>query len=188
MTLLINNNDSFTHNIIELLRQITDQEVHIITNGGIELDKVEDYQRIIFSPGPGLPDDFPIMKEILNRYQATKPILGICLGHQAICEYFGARIERLDKVVHGVDSIINCNEYSRLFRGKDTMVVGRYHSWVAGWAADEMPDYINIIATDSDGNIMAVEHSILPIYGVQFHPESYISKGGLSIFENFING
>lgn len=183
MILLINNNDSFTHNIVELLYQITDKDVHIVDNGEIELHEIENYQKIIFSPGPGLPYEFPIMRQILDRYKETKPILGICLGHQAICEYFGAKIERLNHVMHGIDSIISCNKDTTLFKDKSTMIVGRYHSWIAR----EIPDLLNVIAQDNDGNVMAVEHALFPIYGVQFHPESYISKDGRSVLERFIN-
>lgn len=184
MILLIDNNDSFTYNIVELISQITDKEVHVVKNGELRLDDVENYEKIIFSPGSGLPYDYPIMWGVLNRYKSTKPTLGICLGHQAICEYFGAKIERLNQVVHGVDSIITCDGNSVLFKGKTTMTVGRYHSWVAR----EIPEPLSITATDSDGEVMAVEHSIFPIYGVQFHPESHISKEGISILKNFING
>lgn len=184
MILLIDNNDSFTYNIVEILHQITDKEVHSIKKEEFNLRKVAPYEKFIFSPGPGLPPDFPSMGAILDHYKTAKPILGICLGHQAICEYFGAKIERLDNVLHGIDSIIKCDSNSHLFKNKNSMVVGRYHSWIAR----NIPVELNITATDSEGNVMAVEHSSLPIYGVQFHPESHISLDGVSILENFING
>lgn len=184
MILLVDNNDSFTYNVVELLRQVTDKKIDVIKSGNLNIDDVESYEKIIFSPGPSLPRNFPIMWDILDRYKTTKSILGICLGHQAICEYFGAKIEPLNHVLHGVDSTINCNSNSILFRGKTSMVVGRYHSWTVR----KTPDSLTITATDGDGNIMAIEHSLLPIYGVQFHPESHISQEGITIFENFING
>lgn len=184
MILLIDNNDSFTYNIVELLRQITNKEIVIISDGIVNLDELECYEKIIFSPGPSLPRDFPIMWKILDRYKETKPILGICLGHQAICEYFGSKIVRLNSVLHGVDSVISCDKESTLFRGKTSMIVGRYHSWMA----TEIPEMLNITAMDNRGDVMAIEHSLFPIYGVQFHPESHISLEGKSILENFING
>ena len=184
MILLIDNNDSFTYNIVESLHQITDKEISVVRGGDMELDAIENYEKIIFSPGPSLPRDFPIMWRILDRYKTTKPILGICLGHQAICEYFGAAIEPLDHVFHGVDSMITCDDSSTLFRGRNSMVVGRYHSWIAR----NIPEVLKVTAIDNQGDVMAIEHASLPIYGVQFHPESYISEEGLTIFKNFING
>lgn len=183
MILLIDNNDSFTYNIVEMIRQITANEIVVVRSDMIDVGDVEKYEKIIFSPGPGLPRDFPIMWQIIDRYKTTKPILGICLGHQAICEYFGAKIERLDHALHGVDSTIVCDNSSMLFKDITSMTVGRYHSWTSR----QVSEPLHITATDSDGNVMAVEHSTLPIYGVQFHPESYISQGGRIVFENFIN-
>lgn len=183
MILLVDNNDSFTHNIAEALYQITDKKICIRTSTHLHIDDVEKYQKIIFSPGPCLPRDFPLMHDILYRYKATKPILGVCLGHQAICEFFGATIERLQHVLHGIDSTIYCDKHSTLFKNKTSMLVGRYHSWIAC----NIPKSLKITARDENGHVMAVEHISYSIYGVQFHPESHISIEGVSIFENFIN-
>lgn len=184
MILLIDNNDSFTYNIVELVRQITAQRLVVIKSSEVVVEDVKLYDTIIFSPGPGLPDDFPIMKQILGRYDNSKRILGICLGHQAICEYYGARLTNLDMVLHGVESEIRCDPQSILFDGLSSATVGRYHSW----AATGIPPVLKITAADESGTVMAVEHKTKNIYGVQFHPESYITKEGKLILKKFIYG
>lgn len=187
MILIIDNNDSFTYNIKELLQQtlLYGERIDIINNQDVNIEAVSQYDKIIFSPGPSLPNDYPVMTEVLDRYGDSKPILGICLGHQAICQYYGAKLHNLDSVLHGVESVINCQPDSRLFRGMRNISVGRYHSWVA---VDIPPTELHITATDSDGQTMAVEHVSKAIYGVQFHPESYITKEGRAILFNFIYG
>lgn len=184
MILLIDNNDSFTYNVAELIRQTTDQSLVIVKSDKADIEKVEMYDTIIFSPGPSLPDDFPIMKQILRRYDNSKRILGICLGHQAICEYYGARLTNLNTVLHGVESELRCDPCSVLFYGLPSITVGHYHSWVV----TELPPTLKITATDQDGIVMAVEHKTKNVFGLQFHPESYITRKGKQIFKNFING
>lgn len=184
MILLVDNNDSFSHNVLQLLHEATDRPVVMCPSNNFTVDYVARFDHIIFSPGPGLPDDFPAMREILSTYDATKSILGICLGHQTICQYYGGRLTKLNEVFHGVASDIDCDPRSLLFGGVDKMTVGRYHSWVA----QDLPPSLRITATDAQGTIMAVEHTSKRVYGVQFHPESYITKGGVAILRNFING
>lgn len=183
MLLLVDNNDSFTFNIVEVIRSVSTIPVVVKNSAAIQIKEVEQYQMIIFSPGPSLPDDYPIMKQILNEYCARIPILGICLGHQAICSYFGASLVQSDSIIHGVDSLIQTNPHSKLFKGFSELVVGRYHSW----HAIQIPESLSITAQDAHGIVMAVEHKHYPVYGVQFHPESYITNEGKQIFKNFID-
>lgn len=183
MILLVDNNDSFTYNVQQQLRRVTDQQIHVKRADTIECRHVERYSHIIFSPGPGVPDDFPIMSQILQQHDREKPILGICLGYQAICQYYGAVLRNLEQVVHGQPHEVRCEVESKLFRAVETMVVGRYHSWVA----HQIPEVLQVTAIDNAGVVMAVEHISKPVYGVQFHPESYITKEGDAIIRNFLN-
>lgn len=186
MILLIDNNDSFTYNIVEMVRQVTNgsQILDVVKSHTLDIEDVAKYDKIIFSPGPSLPDDFPIMRQVLERYDNTKSILGICLGHQAICQYYGAKLENLDCVLHGVSSVVACVSSSLLFGSLRSVVVGRYHSWVAV----DVPSCLRVTAVDQKGCVMAVEHVSKKVYGVQFHPESYITKEGKAILTNFIYG
>lgn len=183
MILLIDNHDSFTYNVVELLRRVTPLPVHVKKSTALECVEAEPYTHLVLSPGPGLPEDFPLMREILARYDAVKPILGICLGHQAICEYYGGTLHNLPHVAHGVATPITCNPESVLFRNIRTMQVGRYHSW----AAHTLPDTLQVTATTPDGLIMGVEHTSKQVYGVQFHPESYITRQGDQLLRNFLH-
>ncbi len=183
MILIIDNNDSFTYNIAEMLRNITDEKIDIIKHDNADISAVARYNRIIFSPGPSLPQEYPVMERILRAYGNTIPILGICLGYQAICLHYGGKLVNTGKVMHGVPSPINCESRSLLFKGIRKTTVGRYHSWIAC----DIPSQLKITATTGDGLPMAVEHVCMPVYGVQFHPESYMSEDGELIFKNFIN-
>lgn len=184
MILLIDNNDSFTYNVVELVRQIGDIRLVVVKSSDVDIEEIEKYNSIIFSPGPGLPNDFPVMKQILSRYDHTKRILGICLGHQAICEYYGASLINLSTVMHGVESEIFCDKESVLFSGVGSTIVGRYHSWVA----TNIPPDLKITAVDKESMVMAVEHRTKNVFGIQFHPESYITHEGKQILKNFIYG
>lgn len=181
MILLIDNNDSFTYNITETLRSITSQKVEVVRHDRVNMQQVAGYDKIIFSPGPSVPQEYPVMEEILRLYGDTVPILGICLGFQAICLHYGSSLVNMEKVMHGVPSLIRCAETSVLFKGIEQTTVGRYHSWIVR----DLPDELKITATATDGIIMAVEHRSKPVYGVQFHPESYISTDGRKILKNF---
>lgn len=182
--LLIDNNDSFTYNIVNLIKSnFEDVNMEVINHSCIDINTLHRYDKIIFSPGPSLPKDYPIMKQVLDKYADIKSILGICLGHQAICEYYGADIKHIGRVVHGEPSLIKCADNSVLFKELDNCIVGRYHSW----AAYNIPAELKIVAVDSKNcEVMAVEHMSKKIYGVQFHPESYITNCGIGIIKNFI--
>lgn len=183
MILIVDNNDSFTFNIVESIRSVTEIPYSVIQSSHLTIEEVDKFQMIVFSPGPSLPDDFPIMNTILQTYYTQKPILGICLGHQAICSFFGSKLVQSQQVIHGYDSIISTDPSSVLFKGMTQITVGRYHSW----SAIDIPPVLRITAKDQEGIIMGVEHQTLPIFGVQFHPESYITKQGNQIFKNFID-
>lgn len=181
--LLIDNNDSFTYNIVNLIRSnFNDVSLTIELYNNVDINNIKNFDKIIFSPGPQVPADYPILFEVLRVYSDKIPILGICLGHQAICEYFGGNINHIGKVVHGEPTEIICDNESLLFFGIKSCVVGRYHSW----AAYNLPSQLKIVATTKDGLVMGVEHVSKKIYGVQFHPESYITKNGVEILKNFI--
>lgn len=184
MILIIDNNDSFTYNISNQISLLTDEHVRIVNHAEVSPEEVERYSHVIFSPGPSLPEEYPVMKQILDRYSGKLPILGICLGHQAICTYFGFRLYNLERVYHGERTHIVTDRNSVLFHGMEETYVGRYHSW-AVTAAGESP--LSVTATDADGVIMAVENAAMKIFGVQFHPESYISDDGNVILKNFLN-
>lgn len=183
MILLVDNDDSFTYNILELLRRTTHEQVTVINHRDVNVDLAAHYNAFIFSPGPSLPHDFPIMDQLLTQYDSSKAILGICLGHQAICEHYGAQLVKSDRVHHGEPSMIECNPDSMLFAGLTNTVVGRYHSWLA----TNIPSELRITASDSHGSVMAVEHLSKRVFGVQFHPESYITEAGELILKNFIH-
>jgi anthranilate synthase/aminodeoxychorismate synthase-like glutamine amidotransferase len=184
--LIVDNNDSFTYNIVEVIRTITDDSIHVVPSREVNLQSIEAYERIIISPGPGLPAEFPVLPKILNMYVHTKPILGICLGHQAICDFFGAKLINLPSVVHGQSRLFSKEYESILFKNiPHSFRIGLYHSWIVD--RQSLPDSLSITGTSDDGYIMAVEHKTYKLFGVQFHPESFITQYGSQIIENFIN-
>lgn len=183
--LIIDNYDSFTYNIVHAIRSLG-IEPDIYRNDMIGIADIEQYDKIIISPGPGIPSEAGIVPGMLQRYATSKPILGICLGHQAIGERFGAKLKNLPNVYHGVKSTITVNQPDYLFEGlPDRLDVGRYHSWVV--SKDGFPDCLEILATSPDGEIMALRHREYDIRGVQFHPESILTPEGINILRNWIN-
>ncbi len=183
--LLIDNFDSFTYNILEVLRNTNLCQIEVITSDKFQINDAYKYDGIIFSPGPGLPDDFPKMNSILNNYKGKIPILGVCLGHQAICQNYGLKLVNIDKVVHGQPRKIKIISNSILFKNLPTkFVVGLYHSWIVEHF--KMTDSLIVTAISEDNYVMAVEDFENSIFGVQFHPESYITEYGLEILINFV--
>jgi len=183
--LLIDNYDSFTFNLYQYLREISDHTVEVVRNDEITVDNVSAYDIIILSPGPGLPRDAGHMPAIIERYKTSKPILGVCLGHQAIGESYGAKLVNLAHVYHGVDARLTIVEAAGLFdQVEDGIKVGRYHSWSI--LKGSTPDEIVITALDDNGEIMALRHQQDPVYGVQFHPESILTPSGKDILRNFL--
>ncbi|MDE6533756.1 MAG: aminodeoxychorismate/anthranilate synthase component II [Muribaculaceae bacterium] len=182
--LILDNYDSFTYNIVHAVRE-AGVEPEVARNDMITLEDVARFDKIIISPGPGIPSQAGILPELLRTYSGSKPILGICLGHQAIGECFGATLENLEEVYHGVqtDTMVTAEDYILEGMG-DRFPVGRYHSWVVGEKG--FPDTLEVTSRDASGRIMSMRHKTLDIHGVQFHPESLLTPGGNVIIENFL--
>lgn len=185
MILLIDNYDSFSYNVYQLVGSV-DPAVKVIRNDEMTIPQIEALapSHIILSPGPGRPQDAGICEEVIRQFAGKIPILGICLGHQAICEVFGATITYAKQLMHGKQSVATVDTQSVLFQNmQQEMIVARYHSLAADPAT--LPDCLQVTATTQDGEIMAVQHKEYPVYGVQFHPESVLTKEGKTIMENF---
>jgi anthranilate synthase component II len=185
--LVLDNYDSFTYNLVHCLEQCCD-DVTVKRNDAIALDAVSVFDAIVLSPGPGLPKDAGIMPALIESYASSKRILGVCLGHQAIGEAFGARLKNLSKVLHGVNVPVTVADAGEmLFKGLGPRIdTGRYHSWVIDRAT--LPSALHITATDDDGEVMAVRHLHHDVCGVQFHPESLLTPQGLQMVRNWVQG
>lgn len=183
---LLDNYDSFTYNLAGLLKSIQDVKVDVRTPKDIDFKGLGEYDKIIFSPGPGIPSEFPVMREILSKYSSEKSILGICLGHQMIGEYFGATLSNLDRVNHGWVKKLNILSHnSIIYNGIQTGTeIGVYHSWYL--SRNNFPDCLRITAECNEGLIMSLEHRSYDIQSVQFHPESFITKQGYKMIHNWV--
>lgn len=183
--LVFDNYDSFTYNLVHLVEKITNQKVTVVRNDQITLEEVSEYDKIILSPGPGIPSEAGLLLPLIKQYAASKSILGVCLGHQAIGEAFGATLENLTTVYHGVATPIKIDNTNYLFNGlEDSVEVGRYHSWVI--ASKDLPNELKVTATDENGLIMAIEHTVYDVCGVQFHPESVLTPSGEMVIKNWL--
>lgn len=185
--LLLDNYDSFTYNLLHLLRELGEKNVDVIRNDQLTLEDVESYTHILLSPGPGIPSEAGLLQPIIRAYKDSgKSILGICLGHQAIAEVFGATLTNLDMVHHGIQSKIEVVSDADLFQGvSPTPEVGRYHSWVVN--PESVPECIEVTAISTEKEIMALRHASLPIYGMQFHPESVLTPEGKKMMQNWLS-
>lgn len=185
--IIIDNHDSFSWNLAQLFIENPDCEVMVKSIDEIKLADLENFDKIVFSPGPDIPIKYPKIKEILDKFSQTKSILGVCLGHQAIVEFFGGKLVNLDEVYHGICENIRINTNTKIFNGlSDNIKVGLYHSWAADISA--LPDCLEVIAESNAGIIMGVKHKVLDVTGIQFHPESYMTEFGKVIIDNWING
>jgi len=183
--LLIDNNDSFTYNILELLRTNGFSKTDVLNSNSLHLEEISEYDKIILSPGPGLPSDFPILYEIINEFKENKSILGICLGHQAICSYFKAGLVKIPVVCHGQAHKMDVLKNTKLYLGlPDTFYVGLYHSWSVN--DSYFPSDLEITGISETQTIMSVVHNKYDVHGIQFHPESFISEYGSEILKNFL--
>lgn len=185
---MLDNHDSFTYNLAAMLRTFPGAEVVVSRPEVTNITSLHEFDKIVFSPGPGLPSEFPVMKEIMDHYSETKSILGVCLGHQMIAEYFGATLANLDTVNHGwIKKLVVIEKEALLFRniGQDTDA-GVYHSWYV--MRDGLPDCLSITAVCHEGLVMALQHKSLNIHSVQFHPESFITSEGRTMLHNWLNG
>jgi anthranilate synthase component II len=188
--LVFDNYDSFTYNLVHLVEKILHQKVEVFRNDKLPLEKVKEFDKIILSPGPGIPEEAGLLLPLIKEYAATKPILGVCLGHQAIGQAFGGTLVNLSTVYHGVATPIHVKSEvsgirSQLFDELPDMIeVGRYHSWVV--SDDNFPATLEITARDDNNFIMALQHKTYDVQGVQFHPESVLTPNGERIMRNWL--
>lgn len=185
--LIIDNYDSFTYNLVQYIEELIGDQVTVFRNDEITLPEVNAYDIIILSPGPGLPKDAGIMPDLIQQYKTSKPIFGVCLGHQAIGEAFGGTLHNLDRVYHGLEMPMQViQSEDKLFTDiPERFMAGRYHSWVV--EKKDLPDCFVITAEDEDGRIMAMSHKTHLIKGVQFHPESVMTPYGKKMLANFLS-
>lgn len=184
--LILDNYDSFTYNLVHLIEKVSPISFEVIRNDKIHLNDVDRFDKILLSPGPGLPKNAGIMPELIKRYAASKNIFGVCLGLQAIGEAFGGKLKNLDEVVHGLSTPIKIIDKDILFENCPVnFKVGRYHSWVLN--EESLPGELKITAVDEKGNVMAIKHETLNVRAVQFHPESILSEYGEVILHNWLN-
>lgn len=182
--LIIDNYDSFTYNLLHALKSIGDCEVDVVRNDKIDISSVERYRKIILSPGPGIPEEAGLLLPLIEKYAGTKSIMGVCLGHQAIGTVFGASLDNIPVVFHGVQSAVKITGNDYLFTGlPEEILVGRYHSWIV--SENNFPPELVVTARDEAGSIMAMKHKRFDIHGVQFHPESILTPHGINIIRNF---
>lgn len=188
--LVFDNYDSFTYNLVHLVEKITHEKVEVHRNDQIPLEKVKEYDKIILSPGPGIPEEAGLLLPLIKEYASSKSILGVCLGHQAIGEAFGGKLINLSSVFHGVATKIEVRSQesgvsSPLFEGlPKELEVGRYHSWVV--SKEDFPGELEITAEDENGMIMGLQHKTYDVQGVQFHPESVLTPKGDEIMRNWL--
>lgn len=182
---MIDNYDSFTFNLVHYLEDLG-REVIVKRNDQLSLEEVDNYQEIVLSPGPGIPDEAGLLKPIIEKYGPSKRIFGVCLGQQAIGEVYGGSLINLDQVYHGVATKINIIVDDYIFDGLETEIeIGRYHSWVVN---PKLPECLEATSLDETGQIMSLRHKVYDIRAVQFHPESVLTPNGKKILENWLNG
>ena len=183
--LVIDNYDSFTYNLVHYLEDL-DCDVTVVRNDKLELDNIKPFNKIVLSPGPGIPNEAGLLKAIIEKYAPTRSILGVCLGQQAIGEVFGGTLINLDEVYHGVATNVTITvDDESLFNGLDKNIeVGRYHSWVVD---ANLPESLEATSFDENGQVMSLRHKVYDVKGVQYHPESVLTPDGKKILENWIN-
>jgi len=184
--LVFDNYDSFTYNLVQIIEQETGRVPDVFRNDKIELEAVQQYDKIVLSPGPGLPSESGILMELIKRYAPSKDIFGVCLGLQAIGESFGGKLYNLERVMHGVATPTQVIKKDLLFEKlPKTFHTGRYHSWAL--ESGNLPKELEITASDENGVIMAIRHKSYKVRAVQFHPESVLTEHGVQIMKNWIN-
>ncbi|MDR1667955.1 MAG: aminodeoxychorismate/anthranilate synthase component II [Bacteroidales bacterium] len=184
--LVFDNYDSFTYNLVHAVRKLGFDDITVVRNDRIRPEEIQPFDKIILSPGPGIPSEAGILLPLIRQYAPSKSILGVCLGEQAIGEAFGATLHNLGEVFHGVATPVQIIEKDTLFEGLPAQIeAGRYHSWIVGH--DRFPSDLRITAIDEAGHIMALAHKKYDVHGVQFHPESVLTPLGEKIIDNFLN-
>lgn len=182
---IIDNYDSFVYNLSHLLKELG-AEVTVKRNDQFRLEELEEFDKILLSPGPGVPEEAGLLLDVIRKYAGKKPILGVCLGEQAIGEVYGGKLTNLDEVFHGIQSPVSLTATDYLFEGlPSTVQVGRYHSWVVD--QKDFPDCLEVTAVSEEGYIMALRHRTLDVRGVQFHPESVLTPEGKQMLGNWIH-
>ena len=183
--LVLDNYDSFVYNLVHYIKQLGYEDVDVYRNDKISLEEIAKYDKIVLSPGPGLPEEAGVMIDLIKHYAESKSILGVCLGHQAIAEAFGSELENMDEVLHGVGNTITVIEDDIIYKGiPNEFEVGRYHSWQV--KKDTLGDTFKLTSVDENGNVMSMRHKTLDVVGVQYHPESVLTEHGLTIVENWL--
>lgn len=184
--LVIDNYDSFTYNLVHAIKKISGLPVDVFRNDEIGLDEIEKYDKIVLSPGPGLPEESGLLLEIIKTYAPKKSMLGVCLGHQAIGEAFGGKLLNMYRVIHGMATPVKLTgNRSVLFSGlPDSFDVGRYHSWIV--EKENLPECFEVTSFDNEGMIMSMKHKTFDVEGVQFHPESVLTPLGEKMIENWL--
>ena len=187
MILLIDNYDSFSYNLVQMIGSIS-PDIRVVRNDKVTVEDIKEMSpsHLVLSPGPGYPKDAGILEQAVRELKGRMPILGVCLGHQGICEAFGGTIVHAGKLMHGKQSTITIDNSDPIFLGlPEKIPAARYHSLVA--RRSSLPDTLKIIGEDDMGEIMAVRHTDYPVYGLQFHPESILTPDGMTILRNFLN-
>lgn len=185
--LVLDNYDSFTYNLVQMIEQIVGEKVDVFRNDQISLEDIEKYDKIILSPGPGIPEEAGILLDLIKKYAPTKSIFGVCLGQQAIAEAFGGSLINLKEIYHGVATESKQVKKHKILKNlPETLEVGRYHSWAVN--PDDFPEELEITSIDKDGMIMSLKHKNYDVHAVQYHPESILTPNGKQILENFLNG
>ncbi|TCO10426.1 anthranilate synthase component II [Natronoflexus pectinivorans] len=184
--LVLDNYDSFTYNLVHYLEELTDAPVDVFRNDQITIEEAAKYDKIVLSPGPGIPDEAGILKPLIKALGSTHSIFGVCLGCQAIAEVFGGSILNLSKVYHGIATPVMVTDKEEiLYKGlPDTFPAGRYHSWVV--RKDDLPNDLTITSVDEEGQIMGLRHKTHDVRGVQFHPESILTEHGKAMIKNWL--
>ena len=181
---IIDNYDSFTYNLSHLIKSLG-AEVTVVRNDQFELQDLESFNKIVLSPGPGIPSEAGLLLDVIRTYAGKKPILGVCLGHQAIGEVFGGKLVNLSDVFHGVATPCHIVADDPIFSGLERdITIGRYHSWVV--ANEDLPECLEVTAVSDEGQIMALRHKHLNIRGIQFHPESVLTPDGKKMIQNWL--
>ncbi|HXR83415.1 MAG TPA: aminodeoxychorismate/anthranilate synthase component II [Hanamia sp.] len=189
--LIFDNYDSFTYNLVHVVEKIIHAKVDVFRNDKVPLEKINEYDKIILSPGPGLPSESGLLLSLIKEFASSKSILGVCLGQQAIGEVFGGKLINLKEVYHGVATKIKVNEKRTIFENDifkslpDELEVGRYHSWIVD--KNNFPQELEVTSTDENGYVMSLRHKKFDVQGVQFHPESVLTPDGERIMRNWLN-
>ena len=183
--LVLDNYDSFTYNLVQMIEQIVGEEIDVIRNDQIPLEDIEKYDKIILSPGPGIPEEAGILLDVITKYAPTKSIFGVCLGQQAIAEAFGGSLINLSEIYHGVATESKQVKEHQIFNNlPENLEVGRYHSWAVN--PEDFPEELEITSVDNSGMIMSLKHKTYDVHAVQYHPESILTPDGKQILENFL--